>query len=222
MDTQSIELNLIWQLLAAVLVCASLALAFRRLPLQAMRSEPRLQHLLYGSTILLMLTWSFRAGLSEGLSIHFLGMTTLTLMFGWDLALLAGSVALVLLTIIGVEGWQMLPLNLLTQVLVPATACMLILNQVEKRMPPNFFIYLFIVAFIGGGITVASSGLSLAFILGLAGVHDWDKIYTEYVRYLPLIMFPEGLINGILMTAMMVFHPDWIRTFDARRYIDEQ
>lgn len=222
MNTQSIELSLIWQVLATVLVLASLFFALRRLPLQAMRSEPRLQHLLYGSTLLLMLTWSFRAGLSEGLSIHFLGMTTLTLMFGWDLALLAGGVALVLLTLIGVEGWQMLPLNVLTQVVVPATVCMLILNQVERRMPPNFFIYLFIVAFLGGGITVASSGLSLAAVLGFAGVHEWDKIYTEYVRYLPLIMFPEGLINGILMTAMMVFHPDWIRTFDARRYIDEQ
>lgn len=222
MNTQSIELSLIWQVVSAVLVLAALLFALRRLPLQAMRSEPRLQHLLYGSTLLLMLTWSFRAGLSEGLSIHFLGMTTLTLMFGWDLALLAGSVALVLLTVIGVEGWQMLPLNVLTQVVVPATVCMIILNQVERRMPPNFFIYLFIVAFLGGGITVASSGLSLAAVLGFAGAHEWDKIYTEYVRYLPLIMFPEGLINGILMTAMMVFHPDWIRTFDARRYIDEQ
>lgn len=42
------------------------------------------------------------------------------------------------------------------------------------------------------------------------------------VRFLPLIMFPEGLLNGIIMTGMMVFHPDWIRTFDARHYIDEQ
>ncbi|HSG04493.1 MAG TPA: energy-coupling factor ABC transporter permease [Marinobacterium sp.] len=222
MNTQSIELNLIWQISAALLVGIVLLLAARRIPLSALRSEPRLQHLLYASTILLMLTWSFRAGLSEGLSIHFLGMTTLTLMFGWDLALLAGSVAMVLLTLIGIESWQILPLNLLTQVLVPATVCMLILGEVEKRLPANFFIYLFIVAFLGGGVTVASSGLSLAAVLGLAGVHEWGKIYTEYVRYLPLIMFPEGLINGILMTAMMVFHPDWIRTFDARRYIDEQ
>lgn len=222
MDTQSVELSLMWQVIAGLLVGVSLILALSRLPLAALKSEPRLQHLLYASAILLMLTWSFRAGLSAGLSIHFLGMTTLTLMFGWDLALIAGSVALVLLTLIGVESWQMLSLNLLTQVLVPVSVCILILRQVEQRLPPNFFIYLFIVAFIGGGITVASSGLSLAVVLGFDGVHDWGKIYTEYVRYLPLIMFPEGLINGIIMTAMMVFHPDWIRTFDARRYIDEQ
>ena len=222
MDTQSIELSLVWQIIAGTVAGVSLLLAAYRLPLAALKSEPRLQHLLYGSAILLMLTWSFRAGLSAGLSIHFLGMTTLTLMFGWDLALLVGSVALLLLTLIGVESWQMLALNLFAQVLVPVSVCILILRQVELRFPPNFFVYLFIVAFLGGGITVASSGLSLAVVLGLDGVHGWGKIYTEYVRYLPLIMFPEGLINGIIMTAMMVFHPDWIRTFDARRYIDEQ
>ena len=69
---------------------------------------------------------------------------------------------------------------------------------------------------------LARSGLSLALILGFDGVHSWSKIYHEYVLYLPLIMFPEGLLNGIIMTGMMVFYPDWIRTFNAKRYIDEQ
>ena len=31
-----------------------------------------------------------------------------------------------------------------------------------------------------------------------------------------------GFINGVLMTGMMVFHPDWIRSFDAQGYIDQQ
>jgi len=221
-ETTGVTLGLFWQLAASVIVIPALLFALRRLPLQVLQAEPRLQHMLYASAVLLVLTWSFRAGLSVGLSIHFLGITTLTLVFGWDLALLAGSTAVLLLTLIGVESWQMLPANLLTQVVVPASVCLLILRQVEKRMPTNFFVYLFVVAFIGGGVTVASSGLSLAVLLGFADVHSWSKIYLEYVRYLPLIMFPEGLINGIIMTGLMVFHPDWIRTFDARRYIDEQ
>ena len=222
LDTASVSLGLSWQLFAALWVVPALFIAVRRLPLAVLRAEPRLQHMLYAAAVILMLTWSFRAGLSAGLSIHFLGITTLALVFGWDLALLAGSAALVLLSLIRVEPWQMLPVNLLTKVLIPASVCMLILRQAEQRLPLNFFIYLFVVAFIGGGVTVASSGLSLALLFGLAEVHDWGKIYLEYIRYLPLIMFPEGLINGIIMTGLMVFHPDWIRTFDARRYIDEQ
>lgn len=222
METASIALGPLWQVIALLLLVPAYVVALKRLPLSTLQAEPRLQHMLYASAIILMLTWSFRAGISAGLSIHFLGMTTLTLVFGWDLALLAGGTALLVITALGVESWQMLPVNGLTQVLVPASVCILVLRQAERRLPPNFFIYLFIVAFLGGGITVASSGLSLATLLGLAGIHDWEKIYLEYVRYLPLIMFPEGLINGIIMTGLMVFHPDWIRTFNARRYIDEQ
>lgn len=222
MDTTSLQPGILWQLIAGSLVLPLLALAMLRIPLTALKAEPRLQHLIYGSIVLLALTWSFRAGLSQGLSIHFLGMTAVTLMFGWDLALLIGAIVTLLLTLLGVESWQMFSLNLLTQVIIPASFCLLILRQVEKRMPTNFFIYLFLIAFIGGGFTAASAGLSLAVLLGFAGVLQWNTIYVEYVTYLPLIMLPEALINGILMTAMMVFHPDWIRTFDARRYIDEQ
>lgn len=210
------------QLVAALPVMLALILAIYRVPLAALKQEPRLQHLLYGSALLLLLTWSFRAGLSEGLNIHFLGMTALTLMFGWDLAVLAATAVILVLTITGLESWDLLSINLLSQAVVPASLCVLIFRSVERWFPPNFFIYLFLTVFIGGGLTAAGAGLTLALALGFAEVHDWSKIYLEYVRYLPLIMFPEGLINGVIMSAMMVFHPDWIRSFDARRYIDEQ
>lgn len=222
MDTTSLQIGALWQFIAAAVALPILAFAIKGVPLSVLRAEPRLQHLIYGSIVLLALTWSFRAGLSQGLSIHFLGMTALTLMFGWDLALLIGAIVTALLTLFGVETWQMISLNLITQVIIPASLCLFTLRQVEKRMPTNFFIYLFLVAFLGGGVTVASAGLSLALVLGFAGALQWNTIYVEYITYLPLIMLPEGLINGIIMTSMMVFHPDWIRTFDARRYIDEQ
>lgn len=221
-NSANLTFGLMWQFLAAIIYIPFLIWALRKLPFSALIAEPRLQHMLYAAVLILALTWSFRAGLSDGLSVHFLGLTTLTLLFGWDLALVVGSAALLLTTLVGVEPWPMFWVNLLTKVLVPAAVTLLILRQVEQRMTRNFFVYLFVVTFIGGGITVASSGLSLAVLLGIAGVHDWGKIYLEYILYLPLIMLPEGLINGIIMTGLMVFHPDWIRTFDARLYIDEQ
>lgn len=222
METVSPIISVSWQLITGALVVLSLIAAVRRLPLGALLAEPRLQHLFFGAVVLLALTWSFRAGLSEGLSIHFLGMTTLTLMFGWDLAVIAGCLAYFGLTLFGGESWNMLPVNMLAMAVIPASVSVLILRLVERTLPPNFFVYLILVAFFGGGVASVSGGLSLALVLGLDEVHTWTKIYHEYVRYLPLILFPEGLINGIIMTAMMVFHPDWIRTFDAKRYIDDQ
>jgi len=74
LDTASVSLGLSWQLFAALWVVPALFIAVRRLPLAVLRAEPRLQHMLYAAAVILMLTWSFRAGLSAGLSIHFLGV----------------------------------------------------------------------------------------------------------------------------------------------------
>jgi uncharacterized membrane protein len=211
-----------WLWASALLSILALLLALRSAPWGVLAHERRLQHLLFGATVALMLMWTMRAGISPGLGIHFLGMTTLTLMFGWDLAILSGTLALLGMTVIGRESWDTLSVNVLCSVVVPALASLAVLRLVEAKLPRNFFVYLFLCAFFGAGVATAVAGMVMALLLWFDGVYPWAKIYLEYVRFLPLIMFPEGLLNGIIMTAMMVFHPDWIRTFDARLYIDEQ
>lgn len=222
MNSIAPQIALFWHVLAVVLCSITILFAIKRAPVAALLAEPRLQHLLFGALAILMLTWTFRAGLSEGLSVHFLGVTLLTLMFGWDLAILAGAVAMIGITMFGVERWDMLAINILAVVIVPTSLTLAILRFTERKYPPNFFTYLFLVAFLGAGVSVAGSGLTLSLVLGSSGMLSWTTIYQEYVVLLPLIMFPEGLLNGTLMTAVMVFHPDWIRTFDAQKYIDNQ
>lgn len=200
----------------------ALGAAAWRAPWKVLFDNVRLQHLLLGATVALMFMWSMRAGISPGLSIHFLGVTALTLMFGWDLAILAASVALLGMTLLGKESWDGFSANGVCSILVPVLVSYLILRYVEWKLPKNFFVYLFLCAFLGAGVASASAGLSSAFLLWLNDVYTWAKIEHEYIRYLPLIMFPEGLLNGIVMTGMMVFLPDWVRTFDAKVYIDEQ
>lgn len=199
---------------------AVLAWASTKLPWRILVRERGVQHLLLGSTVVLMFMWSLRAGLSAGLAIHFLGMTTMTLLFGWDLALCAGVVALAGTTLVGREFWPMFPVNSFCYVILPVAISHSVLRVVEWKLPKNFFIYLLLCAFIGGGIAAVAGGLAMAGLLGLAGIYPWSKIVDEYVTYLPLILFPEGLLNGIIMTGMMVYYPDWIRTFDPRRYLD--
>lgn len=211
-----------WLWAASLTTLLVVALALRAAPWSVLKQERRLQHLLFGATVVLMLMWTMRAGISPGLGIHFLGMTVLTLMFGWDLAILSGTLALLGMTLIGRESWDTLSINMLCSVVLPALASLAVLRLVEAKLPRNFFVYLFLCAFFGAGIATASGGMAMAMLLWADDVYPWGKIYLEYVSFLPLIMFPEGLLNGIIMTGMMVFHPDLIRTFDARLYIDEQ
>ncbi len=205
-----------------LLYLLALAVSVWRAPWKVLVSNARLQHLLMGATVVLMLMWSMRAGISPGLSIHFLGVTALTLMFGWDLAVLSASLALLGMTLLGKESWDGFAANGICSIVIPVLVSYSILQYVERKLPKNFFVYLFLCAFIGAGVASASAGLSSALLLWLTDVYSWAKIEHEYVSYLPLIMFPEGLLNGILMTGMMVFLPDWVRTFDAKVYIDEQ
>ncbi|MEH6575866.1 MAG: energy-coupling factor ABC transporter permease [Amphritea sp.] len=207
---------------AQVLYILVFLLAVYTAPWRTLLKTRQLQHLLLGATVILMLLWQMRAGISPGLAIHFLGLTVLTLMFGWDLAILSASLALVGITIVGQESWQGFAVNGLCTVVIPALVSYAILRIVEARLPRNFFVYLFLCAFFGAGVASVCGGLTMGFLLWVSDVYTLEKINHEYIDFLPLIMFPEGLLNGIIMTAMMVFYPDWIRTFDARKYIDEQ
>jgi uncharacterized membrane protein len=212
----------IWLWVVYLFYFAAILAAVLHTPWRVVFNNRGLQHLFFGATVILMLLWSMRAGISPGLSIHFLGLTALTLILGWDLAIISSSLVLVAMTIIEKEAWGGLAANGLCLIVIPALATTVIHYLVEKKLPKNFFIYLFLCGFLGAAVVVALSGLSMGVLLWLDGVYPWSKIDHEYVSYLPLIMFPEALLNGILMTGIMVFYPDWIRTFDAVVYIDEQ
>jgi len=211
-----------WFWLAQGVYFLALLIALYAAPWRTLFSNRQLQHLFLGTTVILMLLWQMRAGISPGLGIHFLGVTVLTLMFGWDLAILAASLALLGTSIIGQESWQGFAVNGLCTIIIPVLVSYSILRLVEAKLPLNFFIYLFLCCFLGAGVATVCGGLSMGFLLWISEVYSGAKIYQEYIQYLPLIMFPEGLLNGIIMTGMMVFYPDWIRTFDATKYIDEQ
>lgn len=211
-----------WFWFSLLLYLPVLGFALYRIPWRVIASNRRIQHMFLGATVFLMLMWSMRAGISPGLGIHFLGVTALTLIFGWDLAILAGTISLLGMLLIGRESWEGLPVNGFCSIVLPALVSYLILKVVDAKLTKNFFIYLFICGFFGGGISVAVAGLSTGWVLWMDNVYTWSKINDEYVRFLPLIMFPEGLINGIIMTGMLVFYPDWVRTFNAKQYIDDQ
>lgn len=211
-----------WVVIAAIVYGLVFICALKSAPWKVLSTNRVLQHMLFGATVLLSVMWSMRAGISPGLGIHFLGLTVLTLVFGWDLAVLAASVVLIGMALVGKESWDGLFINGVCSVLLPVATTHLISQFVDRRLDKNFFIFLFVCGFFGAGISTAVAGLATSTVLVLDGVYSLEKVFLEYIRYLPLIMFPEGLLNGIILTGMLVFHPDWVRSFDAKSYIDDQ
>ncbi|WP_372982726.1 energy-coupling factor ABC transporter permease [Marinobacter sediminum] len=205
-------------LITLVLFLLILVRAVRTIDWQAVRRDNTLQHTFFGAALVLGFLWQLRAGLSPGLSIHVFGMTVLTLMLGWALAVLAGLLALVITVITGREPLLMFAANGLITVMIPALVSHGIMLWERHKNFKNFFAYIFVCGFFGAGIAVAAAGIVMCLLLWSSGVYDSSELVHEYLRYLPLFMIPEGFANGAFVTGLMVFHPDRLTTLDQRRY----
>ncbi|HID48352.1 MAG TPA: hypothetical protein EYP40_01860 [Chromatiales bacterium] len=176
-------------------------------------------HVFLGSCVGLLVMWHITTTTFPGLNYHYIGATLLTLMFGWQLALVAYSLVYLGMMLNGSSDWQTLPLNILVTGLVPILATHLIYRIVDRRLPNHFFVYIFLNAFFGAGLAlVAMIGVASG-ILILGGVYRLDHLLTEYYPFIPLMVFPESFITGMLITVMVAMAPSWVCTFDDVRYL---
>ena len=205
-------------LVTAVLFAFILLAAVRSINWQTLRKDNVLQHSLFGAAVILGFVWQLRAGISPGLSIHIFGITVITLMLGWGLAVLSGLMALAITVITGKEPPVMYAANALITVMIPALVTHAIMLWERRRNFRNFFAYIFFCGFFAAGFSVAAAGLVMCLLLWTGGIYSFDELVHEYIRYLPLFMIPEGFINGAFVTGLMVFHPDRLTTLDQRRY----
>jgi len=206
-----------WLLTASIFVLVLLA-ALRSVDWQALRKNSVTQHSLFGAAVVLGFVWQLRAGISPGLAIHIFGITVITLMLGWALAVISGLLALVITVITGREPLLMFAANGLVTVMVPALVTHAIMLWERRRDFRNFFAYIFFCGFFGAGLSVAAAGVLMCLMLWSSGVYTFETLVHEYLRYLPLFMIPEGFVNGVFVTGLMVFHPDRLSTLDQRRY----
>lgn len=191
--------------------------AIRSAPWHRLRDN-QFQHVLFGASAILAAFWAFKAGISPGLALHHLGATLFTLMFGWQLALLGLTAVLVGVTFNGHAGWEALASNGLLDVALPVFVSWIIYQQVVNRLPRNPFIYIFVGGFFGAAIAIGISSLAIFFALWINGVYSVDHLITEYLPFVPLIMFPEAFMTGGIVTFLVILAPRWLITFDDSVY----
>jgi uncharacterized membrane protein len=206
--------------LCLLLYGIGLLLAMWAAPWRKLLSQRLLQHLFLGATVLLIGLWQMRAGLSPGLSIHILGATLVALMFGWALAVVAMSLALLAMVLVGHLGWEAFPVRGLLMILIPVMVSYGHHLLIRRLLPKNFFVYLLGTVFLGAGLSVAAMVLATVLLYLLTDVYSLQKLTNEYMVFLPLMMLSEAMVNGMLMTGLMANYPNLIRTFGAKNYID--
>ena len=184
----------------------------------AVRQVPSRAHLLFGGAIACLGLWLISFPVVDGVRVHFLGMTALTLILGWRFAILAGSAAVLAHTLAIGQPAMSVPAAWLLTVAVPATVSRWLVYQLRNTRAQNLFIYMLGAGFGGGALSSLAATLSAVALLWVSGQQALVTLALENWPAALLLLFPEGFINGMVITALTVFYPDLVKTFDDEHY----
>jgi uncharacterized membrane protein len=195
--------------LAVLMLLPVLAVALLTAPWRALMARLERQNALGAAVVTLPLLWSMSPGLPTGVGLQLMGMTCVTLIFGWQFAILAGTAAGLILLITGSWSWPAMAPNLVLVVLLPVLVTTLVLAAANRLPRTNPFVYMLGVAF---------GGSMLAMLVTFAVANWWLQPGLDHAVVM-LMTFPEGFLNGTIISAVTVFRPCLVRTYDEVRHI---
>lgn len=183
-------------------------------------NQRKWQHIIFGSVVAVLFLWAFRVSIYNGLVIHFLWLTTLTLVLGFRWAVIVGTSVLLISTVIGNEHWSMIGVNGLIGVMLPIIITYAIFAFSFHRLPRHLFIYIFLCAFFPGAISIGAKMLAMSGYYYLEGFYAWDIIMDNYTKMTILMMFPEAFFNGFSITCLVIYKPDLVHTYHDKFYLE--
>jgi uncharacterized membrane protein len=205
-----------WALLALGLLAAA-----RYTPWRILWLSPERVHLVAGGAVACLLLWLLNIRMIDGLVLYLLGVTTLTLVVGWSLALLAGAGALLAFVLAADLPWGGYPVAWLFTVALPATTSWLFARALYRPRLRNPFFYILGGGFAGGALVGLVDAFAALVLFSAVGLERWVEGALTFWPLLFLVMFSEGFINGMCIAALAVFYPDAVKTFDDRFYLDD-
>ncbi|GGA73997.1 hypothetical protein GCM10011369_14790 [Neiella marina] len=171
------------------------------------------------SLALLAVLWQLDIELIKGLSLHFLLVTSVSLILGFRLSCWATSGALLLLATVGLIEWSVLPRMWLVQILPAIALSYGLLLVSRKYLPRHLFVFIFVNSFLAAALAITLSILLQAGWLGLTEQFEPQQIDHYLITMLPLMLFPEALLNGMLITLLVVYKPSYVYTFNDWDYL---
>ena len=168
------------------------------------------------SVCVLALLWQTDATVLDALSIHFLALTSLVLMFGLRLSCLLFVLVMALQWLMTTQpldqllwtlacGWLVLALNY--------AVYLLCFHYLQRQL----FVYLFVAAFLNSALGLVVFMLLQAWLQ--ADQYSSHQLYEGYLIFIPLAALPEALLNGMAMTLLVIYKPEWVYTFYQRIYL---
>lgn len=197
---------------------AALGLLVLRRANWRMLADQRNLNVFLGATVAVLGLWLIKTGIKPGLNFHLLGATALTLMFRPLFALLAIALITAALGLWHGE-YAAFPANWLIMGAVPVGVSWALYRLVDSRLPNHLFVFVFLNAFFGAALAIMVVGLASTGFAALAGAYPLGYLLDEYLPYYLLMAWSEAFATGMLVTVMVVYKPEWVATFDDRRYL---
>lgn len=199
--------------LAWGLALGVLAVCTRGMRLDRYRSDPEARRVLLAAMLAIVALRWFNTAALQGVVLHFLGATFVTLMFGarigcWMMAL--ASLSGVLLG----AAWQGWAMDFLFAGALPLLVTVLVEFAALRWVPANIFTYVMANAFGAAALAMAASSLAKA-----AAMAALDGPAMAYLAATPLLMFGEAFLTGGIMVLVVVYRPHWCTSFDDRTYL---
>ncbi len=203
------------------LAVAMLLLALWRTPWRQLLAVPARQHLFGWVVLALSVLWISSFHPVDGITLHLLGISTATLLMGSALAMLAGLLAQFVLVMLGQSAVEAVPVAWLLTSVVPALTTRALLALLGRWQHKNLFIFLLGMGFFGAMVPVLTAALAGVLVLWWGGQSALAVNAVEHVSMLPLLLFPEGFVNGAASSVLTVYFPHLVRGFDEARYLSE-
>jgi uncharacterized membrane protein len=208
-------------LMAGSLQLVVLLKALYHAPWRVLRLDPGRLHLVAGGAVACLALWLINIRTVDGLILHLLGMTTLTLVVGWSLSIIAASLSLLAMNLLLGLDLCGYPVSWFFTVLLPASVSSTLASLLHRPGLKNPFFYMLGAGFAGGGLVVTLIAVLAVALFSLTAMVGLLEVISEYWPLLLLMMFSEAFINGMCVSALAIFFPDLLKTFDDHFYLDD-
>lgn len=181
------------------------------------RERPLQQHAWLGAIVAVALLWSLPVQAPAGPGVGLLGSALFALLFGRALAMLGLTAAAALTTLLAGGSWLELGAACVMLALLPAWLATALQRRIEHWLPHNLFVFI-----IGNGlfVTLATTiAVSLTTQALFALMQPMQHMPADRLAFALLLAWGEALLSGMLFSALVIFAPHAVRTYDVDLYL---
>lgn len=204
-----------------LLLIPLLYLTLKKIKWRSLIDDSGLQHRFFAATLVLFIIWQINISLNLDVAIHFLGVTTLSLMFGWPLALLAALIAQSGFLFFGQGQLDSFALNYFVNAVAPIAFTWRLHLWIESKKPQNPFAFIMGAGFLSCLLSSTLVAMLAGIMLYLGGTFVFGLELLDYISYLPLFIFPEAVVNCMFISGFSILQPHWVQAFNDERYFQE-